>query len=184
MSRLKFKKLDMDGLYLVDRVLLGDDRGFLSRIWCSNEIKEAGWKKNIAQINHTYNQQCGTVRGLHFQKKPHQEKKLVTCIRGTIWDVVVDLRSNSPTFLNWHSEELSDKNNKALMIPEGFAHGYQTLTDDVEILYCHSEFFHETSEGGLNPQDPELSIDWPLTISSISSRDLNHPLISKTFKGV
>ena len=98
--------------------------------------------------------------------------------------MVVDVRPNSSTFLHWHSEELSDQNMKALMIPEGFAHGYQTLTDDVELFYCHSEFFHESSERGLNPQDPELSIDWPLKISSISSRDLDHPLISKTFKGV
>ncbi len=184
MSRFKVKKLNFDGLFILERKSIGDERGFLSRIWCSKEMKEVGWKNEIAQINHTYNQKRGTIRGLHFQKTPHQEKKLVTCIRGAIWDVVVDVRPNSSTFLHWHSEELSDQNMKALMIPEGFAHGYQTLTDDVELFYCHSEFFHESSERGLNPQDPELSIDWPLKISSISSRDLDHPLISKTFKGV
>ena len=143
MNRLNIKKLNLDGLHLIERVSLGDERGFLSRIWCSDEMKEAGWSESMAQINHTYNQKCGTVRGLHFQREPYEEKKLVTCIKGKIWDVVVDIRPNSSTYLHWHSEELSENNMRALMIPEGFAHGYQTLSDDVEILYCHSNFFNE-----------------------------------------
>lgn len=177
MNRLNIKKLNLDGLHLIERVSLGDERGFLSRIWCSDEMKEAGWSESMAQVNHTYNQKCGTVRGLHFQREPYEEKKLVTCIKGKIWDVVVDIRPNSSTYLHWHSEELSENNMRALMIPEGFAHGYQTLSDDVEILYCHSNFFNEGSEGGLNPHDPKLSINWPLEITTISSRDSNHPLI-------
>lgn len=180
MNRLSIKKLNIDGLYLLKRIAIGDNRGFLSRMWCSKEMQETGWTQKIAQINHTYNQQRGTVRGLHFQKKPFEEKKLVSCIKGAIWDVAVDIRPSSPTYLHWHSEELSEKNMKALMIPEGFAHGYQTLTDDVELLYCHSEFFNDKSEGGLNPKDPKLSIDWPIEITNISNRDSNHPLISDT----
>lgn len=180
MKRFNIKKLDLEDLFLVERLTLGDERGFLSRIWCSNEMKEVGWSGEIAQINHTYNQKCGTVRGLHFQKAPHEEKKLVTCIKGKIWDVAVDIRPNSPTYLKWHSEELSESNMRALMIPEGFAHGYQTLSDNVEILYCHSNFYHEGSEVGLNPSDPELSINWPIEITTISSRDANHPLIKET----
>ena len=177
MKRFNIKKLDLDDLFLVERLSLGDERGFLSRIWCSKEMKEVGWSDKIAQINHTYNQKSGTVRGLHFQKAPYEEKKLVTCIKGKIWDVAVDIRPNSPTYLQWHSEELSESNMRAFMIPEGFAHGYQTLSDNVEILYCHSNFYHESSEEGLNPNDPKLSINWPIEITNISSRDTNHPLI-------
>lgn len=184
MKRLNLKKLDLDGLYLLERVSIGDKRGFLSRIWCSNEMKEVGWEESIAQINHTFNQKSGTVRGLHFQRPPYEEKKMVTCIKGKIWDVVVDIRPNSPTYLKWHSQELSESNLRSLLIPEGFAHGYQTLSDNVELLYCHSNFFNEESEGGLNPKDPKLSINWPIAISTISTRDSNHPLIQESKQGV
>ena len=184
MDRLKFKKLNFDGLFVVSRKVLGDERGFLSRIWCAEEMIQAGWNGKIAQINHTYNQKLGTVRGMHFQRKPYGEQKLVSCIKGSIWDVVVDLRAESQTFLQWHAEELSEKNNRALMIPEGFAHGYQTLTDDVELLYCHSNSFDEASEGGLNPKDPRISVEWPSEITVISPRDLNHPFLTNDFNGI
>ena len=105
---------------------------------------------------------------------------MVTWIKGKIWDVVVDIRPHSPTYLKWHSEELSESNMRALLIPEGFAHGYQTLSDNVELLYCHSNFFNEESEGGLNPKDPKLSINWPIEITTISTRDSNHPLIQES----
>ena len=184
MSRLSISELPLLGLKLISRQTLADSRGSLSRIFCAETLEEAGWHQSIAQLNHTKTLTRGTVRGMHYQLPPHSELKLVSCIRGEIWDVVVDLRSNSPTFLKWHAEILSAENNGALLIPEGCAHGFQTQTDNVEVLYCHSEAYQPASEAGLNPQDPFLSINWPLKISELSSRDAEHPMISGTFKGV
>ena len=110
--------------------------------------------------------------------------KLVSCIRGKVWDVAVDLRADSATFLHWHAEELSAENNRALLIPEGFAHGFQALTDDVELLYCHSAAYHAEAEAGLNPRDPELAINWPLEITELSNRDAQHPMVNQNFAGL
>lgn len=176
--------LKLPGLKLVERQRLGDHRGFLSRLFCAEELAEAGWSKPIAQINHTMTARKGTVRGLHFQHPPHAEMKLVSCIRGEVWDVAVDLRADSPSFLAWHAEILSAENGKALLIPEGFAHGFQALTADAELLYCHSAAYAPEAEGGLSPVDPALAIAWPLEISEMSERDLAHPLIGTGFVGV
>lgn len=176
--------LPLPGLRLISRKQLGDQRGFLSRLFCFEELAVAGWKKPIAQINHTYTTKQGTVRGLHFQRPPHSEMKLVTCIRGKIWDVAVDIRLNSPSFLKWHAEYLSVDNGNALLIPEGFAHGFQAMTDDVEIIYCHSAAYCPNAEAGLNAQDPILAIDWKKSITELSERDKNHPFIETDFKGV
>ena len=184
MNRLQFQKLKLEGLFLITREDLGDERGFLSRFWCSHEMRTTGWLNEIAQINFTFNKESGTVRGMHFQKRPYGEKKLISCLKGAIWDVAADLRPDSPTYLKWHAEELTEKNKKAFLIPEGFAHGYQTLTDDVELLYCHSKPFNKDSEGGVNPTDPLLEIEWPSEITVISSRDSNHPLIDDNFNGI
>jgi len=181
MSRFKITDLPLLGLKLVERQRLGDNRGFMSRLFCAVELAEAGWKKHIAQINHTYTSRRGTVRGMHFQHPPHAEMKLVNCIQGRVWDVAVDLRADSATFLHWHGEELSAENNRALLIPEGFAHGFQALTGDVELLYCHSAAYHVEAEAGLNPRDPELAINWPLNITELSERDAQHPMIKKNF---
>lgn len=184
MRRFEISELPLAGLKRVVRKHLGDQRGFLSRIFCAEELAAIGWVKSIAQINHTYTAKMGTVRGIHFQRPPHAEMKLVSCIRGEVWDVAVDLRANSPTFLKWHAERLSEANGYAMLIPEGFAHGFQTLTDNVEMLYCHSEAYADGAEAGLNHHDPRLAIAWPLTIAEISSRDTGHPLITDKFKGV
>jgi dTDP-4-dehydrorhamnose 3,5-epimerase len=172
------------GLKLIERQRLGDSRGFLSRLFCADELAAASWHKPIAQINHTLSGRCGTVRGMHYQSPPHAEMKLVTCIRGTVHDVAVDLRAGSPTFLHWHAELLSADNNRALLIPEGFAHGFQTLTDDVELVYCHTEAYAAEAEGALNAQDPRLAIIWPLAITELSARDATHPMLSPTFGGL
>jgi dTDP-4-dehydrorhamnose 3,5-epimerase len=153
-------------------------------LFCAEELSVAGWKKPIAQINHTRTSRRGTVRGMHFQRAPHSEMKLVSCIRGSVWDVAVDLRKGSATFLQWHAEELSAENGRAMLIPEGFAHGFQSLTDDVELLYCHSAPYHAEAEDGLNPADPELAIAWPLEITELSGRDTQHPMIGQTFAGL
>jgi len=184
MSRFLFKRLPLEGAVVVQREYLKDQRGFFSRMFCSTELREAGWISSIAQINHTYTRQKGTIRGLHFQYPPHTEMKLVSCIRGEIWDVVVDLRMGSPTFLHWHAERLSAENGYAMLVPEGFAHGFQTLVDNVELLYCHSREYHQSSEGGILPYDPVVGVSWPLAGTEISSRDMNHPLIDSGFKGI
>ena len=184
MSRFTVTDLPLAGLKRVQHQRLGDNRGFLARLFCADELAAAGWTKPIAQINHTYTAQRGTVRGMHYQQPPHAEMKLVSCIQGEVWDVAVDLRADSPTFLNWCAEILSADNNRAILIPEGFAHGYQTMTDDVQLLYFHSAAHCMDAEAALNAQDPRLAIKWPMKISELSTRDAKHPLIDATFKGV
>lgn len=153
-------------------------------MFCTVELAAAGWHRPIAQINHTLTLTRGTVRGLHYQHPPYAEIKLVSCIRGDVWDVAVDLRRDSPTFLRWHAERLSADNGVALLIPEGFAHGFQALSDNVELLYCHSAPHHAPAEGGLNPADPLLRITWPLPMVNLSVRDAAHPLLNGYFQGL
>jgi dTDP-4-dehydrorhamnose 3,5-epimerase len=121
---------------------------------------------------------------MHYQTPPKAEAKLVSCIRGAVWDVALDLRKNSPTFLKWHAQEISAANKRALLIPPGFAHGFQSLTTDCELIYLHSEVYDSNLEGGVMPLDPVLKISWPLHISSMSHRDSNHPLLDENFEGV
>ncbi|MBS0372164.1 MAG: dTDP-4-dehydrorhamnose 3,5-epimerase [Proteobacteria bacterium] len=184
MNRLTITPLPLDGLKLVEAQRIGDARGFLTRLFCAEELLSAGWSKPIAQINHTYTARRGTVRGLHFQHPPHAEMKLVRCIRGEVWDVAVDLRRSSASFLHWHAEKLSADNGRALLLPEGFAHGFQTLSDDVEMLYCHSAAYAPAAEDGLHAEDPRLAIPWPLPITELSARDQDHPPLTEGFAGI
>lgn len=184
MNRLEIHDLPLDGLKRVTHQRLWDHRGFFSRLFCADELARAGWHKPIAQVNHACTVTRGTVRGMHFQRPPNAEMKLVSCIRGEVWDVAVDLRRGSATFLRWHAEPLSAANGHALLIPEGFAHGFQTLSDDVELLYCHSAAYSPTADAGLNPQDPALAIEWPLPISTISARDAQHAMLNTHFEGL
>lgn len=184
MTRFTVNELPLDGLRLIERQLLGDSRGFLSRLYCAHELAAAGWQQPVAQINHTHTVKRGAVRGIHYQHKPYAEMKLVTCIQGEVWDVAVDLRAGSPTFLRWHAELLSAENKRALLIPEGFAHGFQALSNDAELLYCHSAVHSPRSEAGLNPKDPRLAITWPLEITEISTKDSQHKLLDPKFEGI
>ena len=184
MNRFTVSDTVISGLKVIERQQIGDSRGFLARLFCAEELADAGWQKPIAQINQTLTEKKGTVRGMHFQYPPHAEMKLVSCLQGAVWDVAVDLRAGSPTFLQWHAQELSADNRRAYLIPEGFAHGFQTLTDDCELLYLHSDAYAPQAEAGLNPRDPELSIAWPLPVSEISARDEKHPMLDARFKGV
>mgnify|MGYP000258138285 CR=1 FL=1 len=184
MSRFFITDSPLIGLKSLKRKRLGDHRGFLERLFCAEELIALGWHDPISQINLTRTLEKGTVRGLHFQYPPYTEMKLVTCIRGEAWDVAVDLRQGSPTFLKWHAEILSEENGKALLIPEGFAHGFQTLTDNVELIYCHSRAYTPNAEAGINPCDSKLSIKWPHSIQSISERDNAHTEIDEKFKGI
>jgi dTDP-4-dehydrorhamnose 3,5-epimerase len=183
-SRFNFMDLSLDGLKRVERQSITDLRGTLVRMFCSEELKSIGWDKPIAQINLTHTKSKGTIRGLHFQRPPYAEMKLVSCPIGKVWDVAVDLRANSKTFLQWHAEILSGINGYSLLIPEGFAHGFQALTDEVEMLYFHSERYEPSSEGGLNPSDPLLNISWPLGVTELSSRDQAHPYLNSQFTGI
>ena len=183
-TRFVITDTPLAGLRRIERLPLGDARGFLARLFCAEELAAAGWHQPIAQINHTHTEAAGTVRGLHYQLPPHAEMKLVSCLRGVVWDVAVDLRAGSPTFLQWHAELLSAENHRALLIPEGFAHGFQTQTNDVEMLYCHSNFYAPDHEAGLHPADPRLAVAWPLPVLGLSPRDAGRPMIDAQFEGV
>ncbi len=184
MTRFNVTSLPLAGLQLVQRLPMRDQRGSLSRIFCAEALAAVGWTKPIAQINHTTTKQQGTVRGMHYQLPPDAEMKLISCLRGSIWDVAVDLRAGSPTFLQWHAECLSADNLRALLVPEGFAHGFQALSDDVEIMYCTSAAYSPSLERGLHPQDPALQIAWPQPIQMLSDRDASHPWLDNSFSGV
>lgn len=171
-------------LKVIRRIAVSDKRGYLTRIFCIEELQTLIQDRNIEQINHTYTAKRGTVRGFHFQYPPHAEIKMVTCIKGEVFDVAVDVRNSKPSYLEHHSEILSAKNQKILLIPEGFAHGFQALTDDCELLYLHTSTYHSNSEGALNVRDPFLSISWPLIITEISDRDSLHPMIEEGFLGM
>lgn len=184
MSRFGIVDTPISGLRIVERSPRSDERGFLTRLFCSEELQAAGWDKPIAQINQTMTRRLGAVRGLHFQFPPHAEMKLVNCIRGEVWDVAVDLRRGSPTFLKWFGASLSADNGRALLIPEGFAHGFQTLTGDCELIYFHSCAYHAESESGVHPEDPRVAVRWPRPIAEMSARDQRHPLLSPDFQGI
>ena len=182
----RFNILDthIAGLQVLQRKPIGDSRGYLERLFCADELQAHTQGRPISQINHTLTASRCTVRGMHFQRPPHAEIKFVSCLRGEVFDVAVDLRDNSPTFLRWHAEVLSADNHKTLVIPEGFAHGFQTLTDDCEMLYFHTAAYQPGAEGGLNAQDPRLSIEWPLPVAGLSPRDAAHPLLGQEFTGL
>ncbi len=183
-AHFDFISTPISGLTIIQRKPIEDDRGFLSRFYCAEEFREAGLHKPIAQINHTFTREKGTVRGLHFQYSPHTEAKVVSCLKGEIFDIALDIRQDSPTFLCWHAETLSMANKKSLLIPEGFAHGFQTLTEDCELFYMHTESYVPGAEGGLNVLDTRFAINWPLKISEISDRDRNHHMLEDDFEGI
>lgn len=182
--RLDILDTPLQGLKVIQRKPIGDSRGFLERMFCSGELQLLIQGKGIMQINHTMTAKRGTVRGMHFQHPPHAEIKFVSCLRGEVFDVAVDLREGSPTFHRWHAEILSAENHKTLMIPEGYAHGFQALTEDCELLYLHTAPFHPEAEGALNVADPALAITWPLPVSELSERDRAHPFIDTRFLGI
>jgi dTDP-4-dehydrorhamnose 3,5-epimerase len=175
---------EFDGLFTLQRLPVGDDRGSLSRLFCAEELGALVSFRSLVQINLTHTKEKGTVRGLHYQAPPNAEFKLIQCIKGEVFDVAVDLRRSSPTFLKWHAETLSPESRKTFLIPEGFAHGFQTLCDDCEMLYFHTAPYDPNSEGGVNPQDPCFAIPWPMEISRLSERDRSFPFILQGFKGI
>ena len=184
MNRLLVTDTPIAGVKLVQRQALGDERGFLARLFCARELAQVGWRKPLAQVNHTSTRQRGTLRGLHYQTAAHAEMKLVSCLRGAVWDVALDLRAGSPTFLHWHAQHLSAGNHGAMLIPEGCAHGFQSLSDDAELLYCHSMPYAPEADAGLNPLDRGLAIAWPLPVALLSERDARQPSVDARFEGL
>ena len=165
----------LPGAYIVDIKRIADERGFFARGWCHDEFTRHGLNPRVAQVNIAFNTRRGTLRGLHFQRDPKAEAKLVRCTRGSIFDVIVDLRRNSATYGQWLGVELTEDNHRMLYAPEGFAHGYQTLVDQTEIYYHTSEFYAPEFAAGARFDDPAFGIQWPLAVESISDQDRNWP---------
>ena len=171
-------------LFTIDTKYSIDKRGSFARFFCIKEIDEIIKNKNIVQINHSISSSIGSIRGMHYQISPHSEMKLVRCIKGSVWDVAVDIRKGSPSFLKWHAELLSAENSKMMVIPEGFAHGFQVIEKNSELLYLHTEFYNKNFERGLHYNDEKLSISWPLPITNVSEKDNNFKKINNTFGGL
>jgi len=185
MDELKIHPFLIDGAYIVQASYFEDKRGFLKRLYAETDLKNVIGDRKIVSINLTKTIHKGTVRGLHFQRPPHAEVKMVRCLNGQVLDVIVDVRVSSSTYLKWESIKLSSETNNMIIIPEGVAHGFQTLEDNCEVLYFHTASYSKESEGGLRHDDPALNIEWPVPVTTLSDRDKNHPLIdSKAFKGI
>lgn len=183
-GRLTVGETGIEGVHTVDRRPMEDSRGSFSRLFCPRELSAAGWTKPVAQANQSVTASAGTLRGLHFQHPPGSEMKLVTCLAGRVFDVAVDLRRGSRTFLQHRHAILSAENGRALLIPEGCAHGFQALTDDVVLLYLHTAFYRPETEGGVSPFDRRLAIRWPVEVTAISERDRDQPELSLDFTGI
>lgn len=166
-----FRETHLGGAYVIEPERLADERGFFARTFCEQEFEARGLNPRIVQCNVSFNKLKGTLRGMHYQAAPHEETKLVRCTQGAIYDVIIDLRPASPTFKQWVAVELSRANGLMLFIPEGFAHGFQTLADDTEVFYQMSEFYYPESSRGVRWNDPAFGIRWPAAERAISSRD-------------
>ena len=174
-----FAATQFDDAWLIDIEAREDERGFFARTWCRQELAALGLDTEIAQESLSFNRHRGTVRGLHFQRSPHEETKIVRCTRGAIFDVIVDVRCHTPTFLRWQGFELSAGNRRAIYVPKGFAHGFQTLTDNAEIAYQISAFYAPQTAGGYRYDDAAFGIAWPLAVTVISERDLGWPAFTR-----
>lgn len=181
---LKIIDTPLTGLSIVEAHGNRDERGSFTRLFCARELQSVLMGRHIVQINHSVTSRVGALRGMHFQYPPHSEMKMIRCLRGRVWDVAVDVRLGSPTFLHWYSIELAPEYGRMFVIPEGFAHGFQTLEPDSELLYLHTAYYQPSSEGGLRHDDPRLAINWPLPTRDISERDQSHPLLNDDFTGV
>ncbi len=174
-----FKKTKIEGLYIIEPELKVDERGYFTRIFCQEELVKTGLSFNVAQINQSLTKKKGTIRGMHFQKPPKAEDKIVQCLKGAIYDVVIDLRPDSSTYSQWVAEELSGQNKKMFFIPKGFAHGFQALVDNCEVQYFVSEFYSPEYARGIRWNDSRFNIQWPIKNPILSKKDKNWPLLDK-----
>jgi len=180
MGKLTLRPQPLPGLFVIETAAFEDHRGSLARLFCAEELEVLGFGP-VRQINHSLTRAQGAVRGLHCQRPPRAEAKIIRCLKGRVFDVAVDLRQGSSTYLKWHAVELTAENRLAYFLPQGFAHGFQTLTPDCELLYLHNEFYSPEHECGLRFDDPTLGIGWPLPAADLSARDAGHQLVSAGF---
>ncbi len=175
---------NMNGIKLVKYFYARDSRGNFSKIFSSDFFNKIGFKKSVSQINISTNLKKGTIRGFHYQKKPKNEQKVIICNKGSILDVLVDVRKNSKTFLKVYKFLLSENKNNCLLVPKGFAHGFQSLTNNTQIIYLHSELYFKKLDTGINPLKNNLRFNWPIKVAKISKRDRSLPLVDNSFKGI
>lgn len=184
MGKLIIEKTPFEGVYVIGTDAFHDDRGAFARWFCDKELSELLGQQKIVNVNYSKTVNKGSIRGMHFQYSPYTETKLIRCIRGKILDVIVDVRKGSPTFLKHYSAELSEDNMKMLYVPQGFAHGFQSLEDNSEIMYLVTNYYSSESESGLNPLDPKLGIVWPLPVANMSAKDRGRPYLNEAFDGL
>lgn len=184
MDRFVVKDTFIRSVKVVYQQPIADHRGSLARVFCMQELASIGWHKPVAQINRSFTKERGSVRGMHYQINPHAEMKLVSCLRGTVFDVVVDLRAGSPSLLEWHAEELSEADQKIVFVPEGVAHGFQALTNEVELLYIHSAAYQYSAEARVHPLDPRIAIDWKEKVLNLSLKDDAQAMLDPDFAGI
>jgi dTDP-4-dehydrorhamnose 3,5-epimerase len=181
---MRINPLPLKDAYDIVPTPFTDNRGFFARVFCKKELSLIGLSKDIVQINHSLTVQKGAIRGMHFQYPPNAEIKIIRCLHGAVFDTIIDLRKDSPTFLKWHGEILSKKNMKMLYVPEGFAHGFQTLDKGCELLYYHTEFYKPEYEGSVRYDDPAIGISWPMKVTDISIKDKSYPFLQDDFRGI
>ncbi len=174
---MRFIPTELEGAFVIELELIEDDRGFFARSWCAAEFESRKLDSRLVQCNVSFNRTRGTLRGMHYQKPPHEEVKLVRCTSGAIYDVIVDIRTDSPTCRKWVGVELTADNHRMLYVPRGFAHGFQTLTDDSEVFYQMSEAYHPASASGFRYDDPTVNVDWPVACAIVSDKDQALPLL-------
>jgi dTDP-4-dehydrorhamnose 3,5-epimerase len=183
-KKLNFTKTPLDGLVVIERNIISDQRGTFFRMFCEQELNEVGLDENISQVNYSFTKNKYTTRGFHFQYEPYSESKIITCVRGEVYDVALDLRRGSSTFLKAFGVVLSEKNCKSHCLPKGFAHAFQSLTDECGLVYLHSSPYNVNYEGGINVHDPRVAISWPYKPQNMSQKDLCLPMLSSEFEGI
>jgi dTDP-4-dehydrorhamnose 3,5-epimerase len=181
---MEFIKTPFSGLYVIKHKILQDDRGLFSRLFCKNEFSKIGFGKEFIQSNYSFNLTKGTIRGMHFQISPYAEAKLIRCIQGAVYDVAIDIREGSPTYLEYFGIELTSINMYSVLIPEGFAHGFQTLEDNSALLYQHTQFYNAEADSGLRFDDPILNIEWKFPPKLVSPKDKSYKFINNNFNGI
>jgi dTDP-4-dehydrorhamnose 3,5-epimerase len=181
---MKFFPTTLPDSYIIELEMTSDHRGWFARTFCKKEFEQIGHMKEWVQLNQSFTKYKGTLRGMHFQLPPYSEVKMVRCIAGAVYDVIIDIRQGSPTFLQWFGVELSADNRKMLYVPEGFAHGFQTLSDNCELIYHNTAFYTPGSEGGIRYDDPAIGIEWKIPVIEISEKDKQHPYVDDSFKGI
>jgi len=181
---MKFNKIPLKGAYIIELEPFRDSRGLFARTYCRKEFQKIGHNKEFVQFNHSATAQKGTLRGMHYQVPPSAEIKLIRCVRGSAYDVIIDIRYESPTFLKYFGTELNEDNMKMIYVPEGFAHGFQTLENNTQLVYHHSQYYNPEHERGIRYNDPAVGIDWPLEPINVTAKDKNYPSIDNNYKGI